>query len=60
MAEKRQRFLNFGEICLFIITKCKDVEEALFYIEGTIREGWSRNALMNCIKADLYHKCRLF
>jgi len=38
-----------------IITKCKDVEEALFYIKGTIREGWSRNALMNCIKADLYH-----
>lgn len=38
-----------------IITKCKNVEEALFYITGTIREGWSRNALLNCIKADLYH-----
>lgn len=38
-----------------IITKCKDVEEALFYIKGTIREGWSRTALTNCIKADLYH-----
>lgn len=38
-----------------IITKCKDVEEALFYIKGTIKEGWSRNALINCIKADLYH-----
>lgn len=38
-----------------IITKCKDVEEAFFYIKGTIKEGWSRNALINCIKADLYH-----
>lgn len=39
-----------------IITKCKDVDEALFYIKGTINEGWSRNALVNCIKADYYHK----
>lgn len=38
-----------------IITKCKDVDEALFYIKCTIREGWSRNALINCIKADYYH-----
>ncbi len=30
-----------------IITKCKDVEEALFYIKVTIKEGWSRNALIN-------------
>ena len=27
----------------------------MFYIRGTIKEGWSRNALINCIKADLYH-----
>lgn len=39
-----------------IITKCKDVDEALFYIKGTISEGWSRNALINSIKADFYHK----
>lgn len=39
-----------------IITKCKSVPEALFYIRKTIEEGWSRNTLINCIKADLYHK----
>lgn len=39
-----------------IITKCKNVDEAMFYIRGTITEGWSRNALLNYIKADYYHK----
>ena len=39
-----------------IVTKCKSVEEALFYLQKTIEEEWSRNALIDCIKADLYHK----
>ena len=39
-----------------IITKCKSVEEALFYIKGTIKEGWSRSALINCIQAGFYNK----
>lgn len=39
-----------------IITKCKDVNEAVFYVKRTIQEGWSRNALLNAIEADLYHK----
>ncbi len=38
-----------------IITKCKDLDEALFYIHQTINEGWSRNTLDNCLRADLYH-----
>lgn len=38
-----------------IISKCKSIEEALFYITRSATEGWSRNTLMNCIKADLYH-----
>ena len=38
-----------------IITKCKNVDEALFYVVHTVSEGWSRQALMNCIKADYYH-----
>ena len=38
-----------------IITKCKDIDEALFYIHQTINEGWSRNTLDNCLRADLYH-----
>ena len=38
-----------------IITKCKTIEEAVFYVLHSATEGWSRNALMNCIKADYYH-----
>ena len=37
-----------------IITKCKSVEEALFYIKKTVEQGMSRAALINCIKAGLY------
>lgn len=40
---------------ILIITKCKTIEEALFYIRHTIDEGLSRNALDNCIRADMYH-----
>jgi predicted nuclease of restriction endonuclease-like (RecB) superfamily len=38
-----------------IIAKCKTVLEALFYVIRTVAGGWSRNTLMNCIKANLYH-----
>lgn len=38
-----------------ILSKCKTIDEALFYIVRTASEGWSRNTLMNCIKADYYH-----
>lgn len=38
-----------------IIAKCKTIEEALFYVVHCATEGWSRQALMNCIKADYYH-----
>ena len=37
-----------------IITKCKSVDEALFYVNKTIEQGLSRNALINCLKANLY------
>ena len=37
-----------------IITKCKTVKEALFYIGKVIEQGMSRNALVNCIKANLF------
>jgi predicted nuclease of restriction endonuclease-like (RecB) superfamily len=39
-----------------IITKCKTVDEALFYIQKIIGNGWSRAMLLNFIKADLYAK----
>lgn len=38
-----------------IVSKCKNIDEALFYIVRTASEGWSRSTLMNCIKADYYH-----
>lgn len=37
-----------------IITKCKSIDEALFYIGKTIEQGLSRDALINCIKTNLY------
>lgn len=40
---------------ILIITKCKTVEEALFYIQKTIERGWSRSALDDNIRSDLYH-----
>ena len=38
-----------------ILSKCKNIDEALFYIVRTASEDWSRNTLINCIKADYYH-----
>ena len=37
-----------------IITHCRSVEEAAFYIERTVQEGWSRGALQNAIDGNLY------
>jgi len=37
-----------------IITKCKSIEEAIFYVGQTIEKGLSRSALINCIKANLF------
>ena len=37
-----------------IITKCKSIDEALFYVGKTIEQGLSRNSLANSIKANLY------
>lgn len=37
-----------------IVTKCKTIEEALFYVRKTIEESWSRSVLIDNIKAHLY------
>lgn len=37
-----------------IVTKCKTVEEAFFYLQKTIEEGWSRSSLQNYMRAELY------
>lgn len=37
-----------------IVTKCRTIEEALFYVRKTIEENWSRSVLIDNIKAHLY------
>ncbi|GHV69501.1 hypothetical protein FACS1894199_18310 [Bacteroidia bacterium] len=37
-----------------IISKCKDIKEALFYVQKTIENGWSRAMLMNFMDVKLY------
>ena len=37
-----------------IITKCKSVEEAAFYLKECVLKGWSRQTLDNSLKANLY------
>jgi len=38
----------------YMIDKCKSVHEALFYVQKTIKNGWSRAMLLNFMDADLY------
>ena len=40
---------------IVIIQKCKNVDEALFYVLKTIENNWSREALKRAISADIYH-----
>lgn len=37
-----------------IITKCRNVEEALFYINKVIENNWSRRELEDFLESDLY------
>jgi len=39
---------------IHIFSKCKSVKEALFYVQKTIENGWSRAVLMNFLEADLF------
>ena len=48
-------FVPWGHHIL-IMSKCKSVDEALFYISMTIEKCWSRSALDDNIRAGLYHK----
>ncbi|MDR2806445.1 MAG: PDDEXK nuclease domain-containing protein [Dysgonamonadaceae bacterium] len=37
-----------------ILNKCKSFNEAMFYVQKTVENGWSRAVLMHFIEADLY------
>lgn len=39
-----------------IISRCETLEEAVFYLNLTVAESLSRQALLNCIKSNVYHK----
>jgi predicted nuclease of restriction endonuclease-like (RecB) superfamily len=39
-----------------IITKCKNLDEALFYIRKTIQNNWSRSVLVHHIESDLFKR----
>ena len=40
----------------YIIDKCKDVNKALFYVEKTIENNWSRSVLLNFLDTNLYER----
>ncbi len=41
---------------ILIFSKAKDIEEAIFYIQQTIENGWSRDVLALQIKTALYQR----
>lgn len=40
---------------VMIMQRSKSLEEALFYIQMSVEKNLSRNALDDCIRADMYH-----
>jgi predicted nuclease of restriction endonuclease-like (RecB) superfamily len=41
-----------------ILNKIKDRQEAFYYAEAAVRMGWTRNLLLNFIKADTYRNAK--
>jgi len=41
---------------LHIVTKCKDIDQALFYVQETINNSWSRTILVHQIESRLYER----
>jgi len=39
-----------------IITKCKNIDEALYYVQCTIAHNWSRSVLVHQIESGLYKR----
>lgn len=39
-----------------IIAKCKNMNEALFYVQNTLENNWSRNVLVHQIESGLYKR----
>ncbi len=41
---------------LVIVSKCQSRAEALFYVQNTLKHGWSRNVLVHQIESGLYQR----
>ena len=41
---------------LYIISQCKDVDRAVFYLNKTVENGWSRAVLLNYLDTNLYER----
>jgi len=39
-----------------IITKCKDMDEAIYYIQNTIEHNWSRSVLVHQMESGLFQR----
>lgn len=41
---------------LYIVSQCKDINKAIFFIRETVENGWSRAMLLNFLDTDLYER----
>ena len=41
---------------LYILSQCKDVDRAVFYLQKTVENGWSRAVLLNFLDTNLYER----
>lgn len=41
---------------LYILSQCKDVDRAVFYLNKTVENGWSRAVLLNSLDTNLYER----
>jgi len=41
---------------LYIMSSCKDMGKAVFYLQKTVENGWSRAVLLNFLDTDLYER----
>src|SRR5574344_1427464 len=41
---------------LYIMSSCKDINRAVFYLKKTVENGWSRAVLLNFLDTNLYER----
>mgnify|MGYP006342018047 FL=1 len=41
---------------LYIMSSCKDINKAVFYLQKKVENGWSRAVLLNFLDTDLYER----